>query len=61
VAVLDGDGAPAGWVPVYSRLQLAALHPGDEVTVKALARRPGRHLRHATIVDEPAEAARETA
>jgi hypothetical protein len=52
VAVLDGEGAPAGWVPVYSRLQLAALHPGDAITVKALARRPGRHLRHATIVDE---------
>jgi len=59
VAVLDADGVPAGWVPVYSRLQLAALRPGVEVTVKALARRPGRHLRHATLVDEAAEAARE--
>jgi bifunctional non-homologous end joining protein LigD len=60
VAVLDGDGAPAGWVPVYSRLQLAALRPGTEVTVKALARRPGRHLRHATIVDEATEIDRQT-
>ena len=53
VAVLDGDGAPAGWVPVYSRLRLAALRPGAEVSVKALTRRPGRALRHATLVDEP--------
>jgi bifunctional non-homologous end joining protein LigD len=54
VAVLDGDGAPAGWVPVWSRLRLAALRPGAEITVKALARRPGRALRHATLVDEDA-------
>jgi len=52
VAVVDGDGAPAGWVPVWSRLRLAALRPGMEVCVKALACRPGRHLRHATLVDE---------
>jgi bifunctional non-homologous end joining protein LigD len=58
VAVVDGDGAPAGLVPVWSRLQLAALRPGTEITVKALARRPGRALRHATIVaDEVGDAA----
>lgn len=52
VAVVDGEGAPAGWVPVWSRRRLAALRPGDAVAVKALARRPGRTLRHATLVDE---------
>ena len=57
VAVIDGDGAPAGLVPVWSRLQLARLRPGAEITVKALARRPGRALRHATIVDPPAPSA----
>jgi len=58
VAVLDADGAPAGLVPVWSRLRLATLHPGDEIMVKALARRPGRALRHATIVDERPAAGR---
>lgn len=57
VAVVDEDGAPAGLVPVWSRLQLARLRPGLEITVKALARRPGRALRHATIVDPPAPSA----
>ena len=55
VAVEDADGAPAGLVPVWSRLRLAALRPGDEIMVKALARRPGRALRHATIADEQPE------
>jgi ATP-dependent DNA ligase len=55
VAVVDDDGAHAGWVPVYSRLRLAALRPGDAVTVKALARRAGRMLRHATLLAEDAE------
>jgi ATP-dependent DNA ligase len=52
VAVVDADGRPAGLVPVWSRLKRAALRPGAEVTVKALAWRPGRFLRHATLVDE---------
>lgn len=51
IAVLDGDGRPAGLVPVWSRRKLAALRRGDEITVKALAWRPGRALRHATIVE----------
>jgi bifunctional non-homologous end joining protein LigD len=55
VAVVDVEGAHAGWVPVYSRLQLAALRPGDAVTVKALAWRAGRTLRHATLLAEDAE------
>jgi len=55
VAVRDGDGASAGVVPVWSRLRLAALRPGVEVTVKALAWRPGRKLRHATLVDGAAD------
>lgn len=50
VAVVDPDGAPAGLVPVWSRRQLATLHPGTVVEVKALAWRPGRKLRHATLV-----------
>jgi bifunctional non-homologous end joining protein LigD len=59
VAVVDADGAPAGLVPVWSRRQLAALRPGTVIDVKALAWRPGRKLRHATIVSvqEPALAA----
>lgn len=52
VAVMDADGAPAGVVPVWSRRRLAALRPGAEVTVKALAWRPGRFLRHATLVED---------
>jgi len=57
VTVMDGTGAPAGAVPVYSRLQLATLRPGMAVEVKSLAWRPGQKLRHATLVrttDEPA-------
>ncbi len=50
VAVVDGDGTPAGLVPVWSRLQLARLRPGMTIDVKSLAWRPGRKLRHATIV-----------
>jgi ATP-dependent DNA ligase len=50
VAVVDGEGAPAGLVPVYSRLQLAALRPGMCIEVKSLAWRPGQKLRHATLV-----------
>ena len=57
VAVVDGEGAPAGLVPVWSRLQRAALRPGAEITVKALAWRPGRKLRHATIVADDARLA----
>jgi bifunctional non-homologous end joining protein LigD len=54
VAVVDGEGAPAGLVPVWSRLRLATLRPGTEVTVKALAWRPGRKLRHATLLGDTA-------
>jgi len=50
VAVVDGTGARAGLVPIYSRLQLAALRPGMEIEVKSLAWRPGQKLRHATLV-----------
>ena len=50
VAVVDGDGAAAGLVPVYSRRTLAARAPGAEVQVQALAWRPGRKLRHARLV-----------
>lgn len=50
VAVVDGTGARAGLVPVYSRLQLAALRPGMAIEVKSLAWRPGQKLRHAVLV-----------
>lgn len=50
VAVVDGDGLPAGLVPVWSRLVLSTLRAGMSVQVKALAWRPGRPLRHATLV-----------
>jgi ATP-dependent DNA ligase len=50
VVVVGDDGASAGIVPVYSRLQLAQLRPGMIVEVKALAWSPGRKLRHATLV-----------
>jgi bifunctional non-homologous end joining protein LigD len=50
VAVVDDAGASAGTVPVYSARTLSLLSPGDVVEVKALAWRPGRKLRHATVV-----------
>ncbi|HYH78402.1 MAG TPA: hypothetical protein VEX86_01350 [Longimicrobium sp.] len=53
VAVVDADGASAGVVPVWSRVQLAGLRPGMIVDVKALAWSPGRTLRHATLVGGP--------
>lgn len=55
VAVVDGGGAPAGLVPIYSRLQLAALRPGMSIEVKSLAWRPGQKLRHATLVRAAAD------
>jgi bifunctional non-homologous end joining protein LigD len=55
IAVADPTGTPAGVVPVYSRLQLAALRPGMSIEVKSLAWRPGHKLRHATLVRTVAE------
>lgn len=49
VAVAADDGAPAGLVPVWSARTLAQVEPGMCVQVKALAWRPGRKLRHATL------------
>jgi bifunctional non-homologous end joining protein LigD len=60
VMVMDGSGACAGAVRVYSRLQLATLRPGMTVEVKSLAWRPGQKLRHATLAgraEQPALAA----
>jgi hypothetical protein len=48
---VECEGLPAGLVPVWSRRLLATLRRGDEITVKALAWRPGRVLRHATLVE----------
>jgi bifunctional non-homologous end joining protein LigD len=50
VAVADPAGAPAGVVPIYSRLQLATLRPGLGIEVRSLAWRPGHKLRHATLL-----------
>lgn len=51
VAVVDAAGASAGVVPVYSARRRASLAAGEVVRVKALAWRPGRSLRHATLLD----------